>query len=331
MRNSRRTRLVLTILLLAAFSLITLDYRTGALSGIRKGASDIFGPIESGVSAVTHPIGSWFSSIGHLNSYKNDNAALKQQVAKLQSQLHLTQAQRVELAQDQKLLHLAGLAQFKVVAARVITEGGAFGFDETVTINRGTANGIQANETVITGDGLVGRTLSPVGRTTATVLLANDPTFAVGARVEGKQLELGSVQGGGLNKPMDLQLYSNNTLLTVGQNLVSAGDAQTGNRPFVPEVPIGTITHVNPLNRGLAETAIVRPFVNFTALNIVAVVVHSPTSIKHDSLLPASPTPAPTITVTVTATPGSTPSSNGVGTLGSTPPPGTSPTSSSSP
>jgi rod shape-determining protein MreC len=330
MRNSRRTRLVLTVLLLAAFSLITLDYRTGALSSIRKGASDVFGPIENGVDAVTHPIGSFFSSLGHLSSYKNDNAALKAQVARLQGQLHLTQAQRSELAQDQKLLHLAGIAQFKVVAARVTGYGSNFGFDETVTINRGSANGIQANETVITGDGLVGRTLSPVGRTSATVLLANDPTFAVGARVEGKQLELGSVQGGGVNKAMDLQLYSNNALLTEGQQLVSAGDTQNGNRPFAPEVPIGTITHVNPLNRGLAETAVIKPFVNFTALNIVAVVVHSPTNIKHDSLLPASPTPAPTVTVTVTATPGSTPSS-GAGTGGSSPPSGTSPTTSSTP
>jgi rod shape-determining protein MreC len=329
MRNSRRTRLVLTVLLLAAFSLITLDYRTGALDRIRKGASDVFGPIENGVGAVTHPIGSFFSSLGHLSSYKDDNAALKDQVAKLQGQLHLTQAQHTELVQDQKLLHLAGLAQFKVVAARVTGYGANFGFDETVTINRGTANGIQANETVITGDGLVGRTLSPVGRNSATVLLANDPTFAVGARVAGRQLELGSVQGGGVNKPMDLQLYSNNALLSVGQNLVSAGDTQNGNRPFAPEVPIGTITHVNPLNRGLAETAVVRPFVNYTALNVVAVVVHSPTSIKHDSLLPASPTPAPTVTVTVTATPGSTPSPNG--TSGSSPPSGTGATTSSTP
>lgn len=331
MRNSRRTRLVLTVLLLAAFSLITLDYRTGSLSGVRKAASDVFGPLENGVDAVTHPIGSFFSSLGHLSSYKDDNAALKAKVAKLQGQLHLTEVQRTELVQDQKLLHLAGIAQFKVVAARVTGYGANFGFDETVTINRGTANGIQANQTVITGDGLVGRTLSPVGRNSATVLLANDPTFAVGARVAGKQLELGSVQGGGVNKLMDLQLYSNNALLTVGQTLVSAGDTQNGNRPFAPEVPIGTITHVNPLNRGLAETAIVKPFVNYTALNIVAVVVHSPTSIKHDSLLPASPTPAPTVTVTVTATPGSTPTSNRLGTGGTSPPAGTGTTTSSTP
>jgi rod shape-determining protein MreC len=315
MRNTRRARLVLTIQLLAAFSLITLDYRTGALSGVRSAASTVFGPIENAVNDVTHPIGSWFSSIGHLGSYKSENDALKAQVAKLKAQLHLTQAQRVELAKDQKLLHLAGVAQYTVVPARVIAYGGALGSEDTVTINRGTANGVQKDQTVIDGDGLVGKTIS-VGHTTATVLLANDPTFTAGIRLEGNQLEIGSVQGNGTNKPLSLQLYSNTTPLTAGQQLVTLGG---GNDPFVPEVPVGAITKVNPLSGGLAETGLVRSFVDFTALNVVAVVTKAPPSIKHDSLLPASPTPAPTVTVTVTATPGSTASAGATASSSSTP------------
>lgn len=322
MRSNRRTRLVLTILLLAAFSLITLDYRSGALNGVRSAASTVFGPIEDGVDDITHPIGSWFSSVGHLGSYKSQNAALKRQVAALESQLHLTQAQRAELAQDQKLLHLAGIGHFSVVAARVIAYGSALGFEQTVTINRGTANGVAIGQTVITGDGLVGRTIN-CGRTTATVLLADDPTFTVGVRTEGRQLELGALSGGGVNKPMQLQLYSNTAPLTVGEQLVSAGS--TRNTPFVPEVPAGRITHVNPLGGGLAETASVAPFVDFTALDQVAVVTHAPQNIKHDILLPASPTPAPTVTVTVTATPGHTSSPGATGSPGSSTSPGSTP------
>ena len=56
--------------------------------------------------------------------------------------------------------------------------------------------------------------------------------------------------------------------------------------------------------------------VDFGSLDIVAVVTDAPESIKHDSLLPSSPTPAPTVTVTVTASPGST---SGGGTPSSTP------------
>jgi rod shape-determining protein MreC len=309
MRNSRRGRLVLTVLLLAAFTLITLDYRTGALNGVRSAGSTVFGPIEDGVSDVTHPIGSWFSSIGHLGSYKSDNAALKQQISKLNAKLRLTDAQRAELAQDEALLHLAGLAQFRVVAARVTAYGSSMGFEETATINRGSSSGITKNMTVIAGDGLVGKVIT-VGHSTSTILLANDPTFSVGIRVEGKQLEIGTVSGNGVNKPLSLELDSNTALLTPGENLVSLGSSPSVPSPFVPEVPVGTIIKVNPLAGGLTQTATVQPFVDFTAINIVAVVTSAPRNVPHGSLLPASPTPAPTETVTVTATPTSTTSPN---------------------
>jgi rod shape-determining protein MreC len=317
MRNTRRARLVLTILLLAAFTLITIDYRSGALGGVRRTAATVFGPIEDALSDITHPIGSWFSSIGHLNSYRHENEALKSEVARLQSQLHLTAAERAELAQDEQILHLASVAQFRVVAARVIAIGSGLGTDQTVTIDRGSANGIRVNETVITGAGLVGRTIV-VGRTVSTVLLANDPTSFVGARLEGKQLELGTVQGGGLNHPMSLTLYSSTAQLTVGEQLVTAGDSQNHNSPFVPEVPIGTVSRVLPLQGGLAQMANVQPFVDYSALDVVAVVVHAPKTVKHDSLLPAPPTPAPTVTVTVTTTPGA-PTSGSSSTTSGTP------------
>jgi rod shape-determining protein MreC len=108
---------------------------------------------------------------------------------------------------------------------------------------------------------------------------------------------------------MTLELLNNQVPLSVGEQLVSAGDSQNDDRPFVPEVPIGRIIHVAPSSDGVAEMATVQPFVDFTAIDIVAVVVHAPKSIPHDSLLPAKPTPAPTVTVTVPATPGSTPTS----------------------
>lgn len=329
MRN-RRARLILTLLLLTAFSLITLDFRSGALSGVRRAASTIFGPIEGVVSDVVHPIGSFFSSLGHLNSYKHENSSLRQHVAQLQSQLRLTQREQNELAQEQSLLHLAGLAQYKIVAARVVAYGGALGFESTVTIDRGSANGIAMNETVISGGGLVGRVVT-VGRNTSTVLLANDSKFSAGARLSANNPAIGSVAGGGRGQPLTLTLFDNTVQLRVGEQLVTFGDRPAG--PFVPEVPIGRITAVTPANGQLGETATVRPFVDLSSLDVVAVVVRAPKSIKHDSLLPKSPSPAPTVTVTVTATPGSGPrsSSTPAGITSGTGTPHSGPTSSTTP
>ena len=202
MRDSRRARLTLAILLLAAFTLITLDYRSGALGGVRRVAADIFGPVENAAGSVVHPVGSFFTSLGHVSSYKQDNDQLKKQIQQLREQLNLTQQQRSELTQLEKIDHLAGLAQFEVVPATVVAIGPVGGFEWTVTINRGSANGIHNRETVIDGDGLVGRVVD-VGHNTSTVLLANDPSSQVGVRLEGSE-ELGTVTGGG-RETMTLQ------------------------------------------------------------------------------------------------------------------------------
>lgn len=313
MRNPRRARLILTLLLLSSLTLITLDYRSGALSGVRKAASTVFGPIESGIEHVVHPIGSFFSSLGHLGSYKHENQQLHDKVAQLETELRMSALERQEFLQEQQLLHLAGLGQYTSVPARVTAFGAAFGFESTMTIDRGSANGITPNETVISGAGLVGRVVD-VSSSTATVQLADDSAFTAGARLSTGRLAVGAVSGNGRGKEMGLTLLDNTVRLAVGQQLVTFASGPGG--PFVPEVPIGRITHVTPANGQLAQTAAVAPFVDFSSLDIVAVVVAAPKSIKHDSLLPSSPTPAPTVTVTVTASPGSS----------GTPPPGSTAT-----
>jgi rod shape-determining protein MreC len=67
------------------------------------------------------------------------------------------------------------------------------------------------------------------------------------------------------------------------------------NSPFVPEVPIGHVTSVQPPNGTLTRTATIAPYVRFSALDVVGVVVGVGTPPRRDSLLPPPPsrTPSP--------------------------------------
>jgi rod shape-determining protein MreC len=300
MRDSGRARLVLAVLLLTAFTLITLDYRSGGGGPLRRIASAVFGPIESAASGVARPVGSFFAGLSHLSSYKSDNAKLRKEVADLRSQLHLTDADRAHLTDMEHLLHLDQVAQFRIVAAHVSAVGGALDFESTATIDVGSRDGITPDMTVIDGDGLVGKTLS-VGPTTATVLLANDVQFSAGARLEGSQF-IGHVDGGG-RRPMRFTLLDSQGGIRVGSRLVTFGDI--GQRPFVAEVPIGRVTRVVSTPGALTRTAEVAPYVRFGALDVVGVVVSAPRTIKRDSLLPPTPTPT-TPPPTGPATPPST-------------------------
>jgi rod shape-determining protein MreC len=216
----------------------------------------------------------------------------------LQQQLRLTDGQRAQLADMEKLLHLDQKAQFRMVAARVIAMSGSFGFESTATIDAGSHDGIAVNETVINGDGLVGRTLS-VGPNTSTVLLGSDTTFRAGARLESSQ-QAGYVNGGGRG-PMTFTLLDSQGVISAGQRLVTFGDIN--NRPFVPEVPIGHVIKVAPPNGALTRTATVAPYVHFGTLDVVGVVVAVPHVPARNSLLPPSPTPTPAAPTSPPATP----------------------------
>lgn len=299
MRDTGRARVILALLLLTAFTLVTLDYRSGGGGPLRRFGNAVFGPIENAAAAIAQPIGSFFASLSHLSGYKHDNAQLRKQVADLRQQLRLTDSERAHLADMEKLLHLDQAAQFRIVAARITAVGSSLGFESTATIDIGSNSGIQPDQTVINGDGLVGKTLS-VGPSTATVLLGNDVNFHAGARLEGSE-EIGHVDGGG-RRPMTFTLLDSQGNIQVGARLVTFGDI--ANRPFVPEVPIGHVTQVQPVNGALTRTAIVAPYVRFSTVDIVGVVVAMPHPPKRDSLLPKpapTPTPAPS---TPPATPG---------------------------
>src|SRR3954465_2314831 len=306
MRDSRRARLVLALLLLTAFTLITLDYRAGAGGPLRAVGNAVFGPVERAVSNVARPVGSFFSSLGHLSSYKSTNAKLRKQNQRLRQQLRLTDSDRSHLSSAEKLLALAGRAQFRIVPAQVVAVEGALGFEWTATIDVGTRDGIRANMTVVNGDGLVGRTVH-VGPTTSTVLLGQDPTFTAGARLE-RTNEIGHVDGGG-RQPMTFTLLGSSNTMKPGDRLVSF--ASIANRPFVAEVPIGRLTKVLPTPGQLFRTAIVAPFVDFTALDTAGAVVGEPRTVPRDSLLPPSPPPSPSPSSARSASSSPSPSRSG--------------------
>ena len=70
-------------------------------------------------------------------------------------------------------------------------------------------------------------------------------------------------------------------------------------------MPVGTIVSVSGSAGALTQTAMVRPYVNFTALGVVGVVVQAP---RHNPRVSILPRPAPTVTVTTTPSPSGAPS-----------------------
>ncbi|MFH8218437.1 rod shape-determining protein MreC [Streptomyces sp. NPDC018057] len=301
MRDTKESRLLLVLLIAVAFALITVDIRGGENSpvdGARRGAATVFGPIENGVSGAVDPVGDAVSAVRESGGRHDRLAALEKENAALKAKLGSDDRNRSRLHQLDKMLKLAGQGQYGIKGAQVIAIGAAQGFSWTITIDAGADDGIRRDMTVLNGDGLVGR-VTTVGPGTSTVLLANDPDFTVGTRMEGTD-ELGFASGQG-DRPMRVQLLNGKAEVKKGDRLITFGSQ--ADKPFVPGVPVGVVSRVDPSGGDLTRTVYVTPYVGFTKLDVIGVVVQAPKKDPRDTVLPAKPKPAPTPTVTVTVTP----------------------------
>ena len=303
MRDTRRTRLLLALLLVTSFTLLTVDYRTGPsspLNGLRSAAAAVFGPVERAATAVADPVRGALNGLGGIGSSGNKIDRLTEENASLREQVRTGTLAQSRAGELDKLLKTASLGRYKIVPAQVVGVGSAQGFAWTVTIEAGSRDGIKPDQTVLSGDGLVGRVKS-VGPFTATVLLAIDEESSVGARLEGN-LEIGIVSGRSRDL-LTLELLDPQAKVARGDRLVTYGSR--GSAPFVPGVPIGEVVNVRPATGALTRQATVHPYVDYTALDLVGVVVQPPRVNPRDAVLPppTPPRPTPTITVTVTAVP----------------------------
>jgi len=304
MRNGGRARLLLVILIVTSLFLITLDLRgVKVIDGFKQGSQTVMSPFQRAGSAALRPVKNFISDVTHLGRTRNQIEKLEAENANLKQRLINRKNADAQLKQLKSILDLAGTAGYKIVNAKVISNGSSQSFSQTITIDSGANAGIKKNMTVLSQFGIAG-VVKDVYPTTALIQLASDPSFRIGARVAASQ-QIGVLTGRGTSSA-SLQLLDNSSIVKVGDVLLSRGSI--ANRPFVPGVPLGYVTSVDNSAGAVAQTATVRYYTNFSTLGVVAVVVSGSEANPGDALVPVKPrvTPIPTVTIFVTPSPSPT-------------------------
>ena len=300
-RGSNRGRLLLVSLLVSSLFLITLDLRgVSVVTGLRNITQTLLSPVQSFTTTLFRPVGNLLSDIAHLGRTRGQINSLKSENEKLKSELIAARDAEGKYTQIKNVLDLAAKAQWKVVTARVIAHGGTSTFSQTITIDAGSKSGITRDMSVVAGAGLVG-VVKSVTSNSAVVLLMSDPAFRLGVRIAGSQV-MGVLSGTG-GKNYALQLLDATEDVNLGDQLIARGS--DGDKPFVPGVPVGTVTWVDNATGQLTKHANVDGFVKLTSIGIVSVIISTSAVDPRDSLIPPKPkaTPTPTVTVTVTPSP----------------------------
>ena len=282
MRESRRLRTIIGLLILTSVTLIVLSLKGGGAT-VRTGAQGVMGPVQNAVASVTRPVRDFFTGLGSIGSKDQTIADLRQHNLELQGQLATTEYVRNRAQQLDDLLKIAGAGNYKLVPAQVVAVGPDQGFAWTVTIDAGSIDGLKMDQDVITGQGLVGRVVR-VTKTDATVELLVDSTSTVGARVE-RSMSIGFLNGTGEAKRMEFQLLDPFAQIRTGDRLVSFG---VRGGIYVPGLPLGTITDISGSPGQLTRVATVVPFVDVNALDLVGVIIDPPRTNPRDALLPSA-------------------------------------------
>ncbi|HJV04346.1 MAG TPA: rod shape-determining protein MreC [Actinomycetota bacterium] len=273
-RRARSTRLLLIGLLLASLVTITIDSRSGdrgPLAALGRIGLSIVTPLQEGVSAVVRPIGSFFSNVIRAGSLRARNEALEAELARLRTQIQQSSELRQQHAELLRLVQLEEDVGVQGFGARVVAEGPS-NYEWTVVVDKGSADGVYEDMPVMSGSGLVGRVVR-TAPSAAQVMLITDPDSFVTARLADSG-EIGQLQG---NREEDLRftLVDPEAEVQPGELVVTSGfrlGDGTAAGIFPAQIPIGEVSVVENDPANLERVVHVRPYVDFTRLDLVLMV-----------------------------------------------------------
>lgn len=276
-RRSSRTRNVIAVLVLLALTFVTIDARShggGVLSDVRSKVSDAFSPLQRATHAALRPIGNFLTGAIDYGSLKRENERLRQQLAAQQSQSATAQVEQQEAEQvlHNHSLDKAVLGTIPFASVQIIEEGSS-NFDNTLTVDKGTDDGIAAGQPVLAAGGLVGTVVSAAAHI-ATVELVTDPNFEVGVSLSGGNI--GSAAGAGRLLPMRVDVVSTDRdppQEKVGQIVTTSGLAM---EKFPKGIPVGKVSKVVQTPGAIEPEIDLTPLIDPTSVSYLDIALWSP-------------------------------------------------------
>ena len=252
--------------------LISLQVNTPSGTRVFAGVTvGLFAEVQRGVARVVGAAsGLWNGYVG-LRSVRAENETLRESVAQLRLQVHQERAVAQRARGLEELLGLREDVARTTVTARVIA-GDATPYFRSVTIDRGTGDGVRRDSAVVSPAGVVGRVVGRPGPRAAQVQLLIDRSAAAGALIE-RTRAAGVVMGDTDQSVLRMEYVSNLEEVAVGDVVVTSGMDGIYPKGF----PIGEVEVVRR-GPGLYQTIHVRPRVRFSDLEEVLVLVREPAS-----------------------------------------------------
>lgn len=278
-KSVRRRRAVLILLVVCSLILLTAYFGESPgspLHSVQRGFLQVVSPIQEGASRALKPVRDLFGWFGDTLDAKEERDRLRDELEEARRAAIANAAAAREAEQLRKLLGLderLGLEEMRPVTARVITRSPTLWYS-TVSINKGTSDGVRVDQPVVNGDGLVG-TVTAATSNSAIVTLITDHTSGVSAVVN--ETGVAGVVQPAVGKPDDLLLeyIRRGDRIEEGQTVVTAGSTSRRYESlFPPGIPVCVITKVDDEELDIYQRVHVRPFAQLRRLDVVQVLTY---------------------------------------------------------
>ncbi len=261
--------LIVALLLTAAVSMGSALF-PDAVSPLRNAIGIVTSPFQTAVSAFTGWVEDIYDYAFRYQQLQEKVEELEEELAELREQNREAQTALEENEELRDLLDLTEEQTEWVVEDVKITARSTTSYESTLTISKGSSDGIEEGDCVITGTGNLVGVVKQVGLNWATVITLIDPDISMGAVVY--RTDDDAILEGTLTLMLEgrcrLSYLDSEVTLIQGDEVLTSGKGGV----YPAGIVIGTVESVEMDPSGNEQYAIIEPAVDLDDLSMVFVI-----------------------------------------------------------
>ena len=265
---STRIRVVLVAALLIAVVLAVVGSLTGTnIPGML--VQNVLTPLRTGADTILSQAEQIYGYIFEFEALKSENAALKEQLAAMQEEIRQADSLIRENERYRELLELKQAHEdFRLVDAYVIGRS-SVDWSNTVTINRGSRDGLEVGMCAITANGEVVGLISEVGSNYAVIKTVLDSALEISATVSASGYS-GMVTGGyitGNSDMLRMDYLPSSSIIRNRDQVVTAGSTV-----YPRNLILGYVVDAGFNDTGVVKYAILEPAADIGSLEQIFII-----------------------------------------------------------
>jgi len=272
-RNIKPKHILITIIIIIIIILAIFSFTLKEDRQLNKFESLIKDTVTSVQKVVTSPFNWIFTKIDDYKELVN----IREKYQKLLPEVDRIDSLTTENTELRKQLEAMKeelnidytINEYEFLNATVISRNISYWYN-TITIDKGTYNGVEPNMVVVNSDGLIGKVISTTTFTSDVKLLTtSDTNNKISVAISNGSNKLyGLIKDYNYNtNSLEVEGISNTETVSVGDSVYTSGLGGI----FPSGILIGKVTEITTDEYDLAKIINVKPIANFDNINYVAV------------------------------------------------------------